>query len=124
MNLDAFEVYDEKYVYLDEKLKIRYTELKTETKDVRIRYMSEPKEEKDFLCEEGKVGECRPYFQIRIRSNGKLTTIYRVYPKALEIFGEFGGMISLLMSVLGIVYFLFHSDKSSNKIKGIILGEE
>ena len=44
MNLNTFEVYDEKYDYLDEKLVIRYTELENDNKDVRTRYMLPPKD--------------------------------------------------------------------------------
>lgn len=124
LDLNSFEVFDERYDYLDEKLRIRYTELVTDTKDVRTRYMSPPADDSELVCQEGKETECRPYFVIRLRSNGRLTTIIRVYPKALEILGEFGGMISLLMSILGIFYFLIHYNKSNYKTKKAIFGRE
>ena len=124
LNLDTFEVYDEKYDYLDEKLLIKYTELENDNKDVRTRYMTPPKDSKDLLCEKGKENQCKPYFSISLRSNGKLTTIIRVYPKLLETFGEFGGIMSLLLSVLGFAYFIFHLNQSTKQIKKVIFGED
>lgn len=61
---------------------------------------------------------------ITFRSNGKLTTINRVYPKALEVVGEFGGLISLLMSILGVLYLLVYFNKPSAEVKEAILGKE